>query len=284
MSYLIENRHLGVKRCKHGIFAYNRNDAFIGKSLDQYGEWCEFEIDLLRNFIRPGDRVIDVGANIGTHTVAFANLVGPTGKVMAFEPQPELFSLLMTNVTLNCLTNVRCEQTAIVDDPRSLMIDIDALPPPDVMFNFGAMPLMGDSPQKHRAQALTLDARRLTPGPALIKIDVEGMEDRVISGGLDLIKTHTPTLYVENNGLDSRKIHALLTEIGYRGLWSIGPYFSKTNFFGNMSNLWPSVMPSVNLLCLPEETSSRIQLPALMGPDDNWQKVLDRSPTLRRFL
>ena len=65
-SYLIENRHMAVKRCKHGLFMYNRNDAFIGRGLDVYGEWCEFEIQLLRLFIKPGNTVIDAGANIGT--------------------------------------------------------------------------------------------------------------------------------------------------------------------------------------------------------------------------
>ena len=63
---------MAVKRCKHGPFMYNRNDTFVGRSLDLYGEWCDFEIQLLRNFIRPGDTVIDAGANIGTHTIVFA--------------------------------------------------------------------------------------------------------------------------------------------------------------------------------------------------------------------
>src|SRR5665647_2892297 len=77
--YLVENRYLAVKRCKHGLFMYNRNDAFVGRGLDLYGEWCDFEIQLLRQFIRLGDTGVDAGATIGTHTVAFANLVGPGG-------------------------------------------------------------------------------------------------------------------------------------------------------------------------------------------------------------
>ena len=60
-SYLIENRHMAVKRCKHGLFMYNRNDAFIGRGLDVYGEWCDFEIQLLRLFIKPGNTVIEPG-------------------------------------------------------------------------------------------------------------------------------------------------------------------------------------------------------------------------------
>jgi hypothetical protein len=40
--YLVENRHIAVKRCKHGVLMYNRNDTFIGRGLDLYGEWCDF--------------------------------------------------------------------------------------------------------------------------------------------------------------------------------------------------------------------------------------------------
>ena len=75
-GYLVENGYIGVKRAKHGVFMYNRNDLFIGRSLDLYGEWCEYEILLLRNYIRESDVVLDIGANIGTHSVAFAAMVG----------------------------------------------------------------------------------------------------------------------------------------------------------------------------------------------------------------
>jgi FkbM family methyltransferase len=285
--YLLENRHIGVKRCKHGIFAYNRNDTFIGKSLDQYGEWCEFEIDLLRNFLKPGDRVIDVGANIGTHTIAFANIVGPTGKVIAFEPQPELFGLLVTNVTLNCLTNVRAEQFAVVGNNNS-EIEIHRLPPPDTAFNFGAQHLLGaNTTPLVRVRCSSIDGRGLSPGPALIKIDVEGMESDVIRGAVDTIMTHRPVLYVENNGNDSQALWAALEPIGYVGYWSIGPYFSKTNFFGSTTNLWASVMPSVNVIAFPEAPAvapAFSLLPKMVGPDDSWQKAIDRTPQLRRFL
>jgi FkbM family methyltransferase len=131
--YLIEHRHMAMKRCKHGLFMYNRNDAFVGRGLDLYGEWCEFEINLLRLFIRPGDIVIDAGANIGTHTVAFANMVGPTGVVHAFEPQRRNFLMLAGNVAINGLDNVFCHQSAVGDTLGQ--IRLPPLPPADTNFN-----------------------------------------------------------------------------------------------------------------------------------------------------
>ena len=113
--YLLENRHIAVKHCRHGIFMFSRNDNFVGRGLDLYGEWCDFEIQLLRNYIKFGDTVIDVGANIGTHAVAFGNMVGPMGAVHAFEPQRRLFTMLSGNVALNALEQVVCHQAAVGD-------------------------------------------------------------------------------------------------------------------------------------------------------------------------
>ena len=64
--------------------------TLYGRSLDLYGEWCEFEIVLMRQVIRLGDVVIDAGANIGTHTVAFANLVGSTVPFMRLSRRADI--------------------------------------------------------------------------------------------------------------------------------------------------------------------------------------------------
>ena len=54
-------------------------DAVIGRSLIEYGEWTQSEIFVLSQLIRPGMVVVDVGANVGTHTLAMAGMVGPKG-------------------------------------------------------------------------------------------------------------------------------------------------------------------------------------------------------------
>ena len=61
-----------TKQCKHGVFSFFKNDTIIGKSLDLYGEYAEYEFMLLNNLIAPDHIVIDVGANIGLHTVWFS--------------------------------------------------------------------------------------------------------------------------------------------------------------------------------------------------------------------
>jgi len=103
---LMESANLRLKRCKHGAMMFYANDKYIGRSLDLYGEFSEGEMELFNNFLRPGMTVVDVGANIGVHTVYFALTVGPSGHVLAFEPQRILYQILCGNVALNQHGNV----------------------------------------------------------------------------------------------------------------------------------------------------------------------------------
>lgn len=70
---------------KHGTFLIPPKDIYIGRSLEVYGEWCEGEVALFAQLLKPGATVVEVGANIGSHTVPIARAVGPTGMVFAIE-------------------------------------------------------------------------------------------------------------------------------------------------------------------------------------------------------
>lgn len=272
--YLVENQHIAVKRCKHGVFMLNRNDAFIGKSLDQYGEWCDFEIQLLRRYIAPGDVVIDCGANIGTHAVAFANLVGPAGRVYAYEPQRRNFLMLSGNVALNGLDNVFCRQQAAGDVDGQLAMP--PLPSADTHFNFGGLPKEGTPDETVpvvRLDSLALSACRL------IKVDVEGMEAEVLNGARDLITRCRPLIYVENNSAESSKrLGPLLNAIGYRAWWSLFWYFDPRNFYANPVNCFENVMPSTNLLCIPTELNLELTgHQPFLGESDDWKAAVLRN-------
>ena len=88
---------LVTKPTRFGNLEFLANDTCIGKSLSTYGEWAENEIEFLRGLVNEGDCVLDVGANIGTHTCSFATMVGDTGKVVAFEAQRFLYEILGKN-------------------------------------------------------------------------------------------------------------------------------------------------------------------------------------------
>ena len=101
---------------KEGYIVYNKNDIYIGKAIEKYGEFSEHEIKLFDYLCHSGDIIIDIGANIGTHTLAFSRIVGDNGKVYAYEPQKIIFYTLCANVAINSITNIECKHQAVGND------------------------------------------------------------------------------------------------------------------------------------------------------------------------
>ena len=102
-------------KMRDGLMVYNKNDLFIGKSIKEYGEWSQDEIDLCKQILNPRDVVIEVGSNIGSHTLALSKIVNQ-GVVYAFEPQNVVFQNLCANISINSRTNCFCFQTALSDN------------------------------------------------------------------------------------------------------------------------------------------------------------------------
>jgi len=93
---------------RHGLICHYSSDEVIGESLKRYGEWAEQELYLLSTFIPRGGWVVDVGANVGTHALAFSRLVGSEGQVIAIDGQEKAFELLLLNRFLNRRENLTC--------------------------------------------------------------------------------------------------------------------------------------------------------------------------------
>jgi two-component system osmolarity sensor histidine kinase EnvZ len=272
-DHLLENGYIRVKQARRGVFMYNRNDLFVGRSLDLYGEWCDSEIELLLRYLRSGDTALDVGAAIGTHAVPFAEAVGPRGAVLAFEPQRLSYQLLCGNAALNCLTNLHCRQQAVGAGRGSVRIPQLV---PVAANNFGALPATGHA-SGDEVDLVTIDSFGLE-SCRLIKIDVEGMEADVIRGGRGTISRLRPVLFVENNTIEGAGATiAAILELGYRAWWHIAPYFNERNFFGNPQNVFAEFQPEANLLCLPQGCESDAPgLIACTGADDDWRKASER--------
>jgi FkbM family methyltransferase len=161
-----------------------------------FGRYEEHLAELFGHLVRPGDRCVDVGANVGVHTVRLARLADRDGEVIAIEPDPDVARRARRNIALNGLSNVR-------------VIDAAASARP------GQMQLYRPSPRDtNRARASLMHYRYLT-GPAttvpvvtiddlcagapvaLIKIDVEGHEAAVVRGAADTIARHAPSIVFE---------------------------------------------------------------------------------------
>jgi FkbM family methyltransferase len=259
---------VGFKDCRHGRTVYLTSDQYIGRSLDHYGEYCEGEGMLFDQLVKPGHIVIEVGANIGSHTVHLGRLVGPNGAVVAIEPQRALFYLLCANLALNEQFQVRALHAAAGAAVGSIRVPVlDHRAP----LNFGGLSLTGLD-TGDQIPLVTLDSFDL-PSVRLLKIDVEGMEIEVLRGASQLIARHRPILYVENDRRDrSEELIGLIMEMGYEPHWHLPPLFNPANYFGRKDDLFPGVV-SVNMLCMPRETAITLTgFRRVAGPDDWWDR------------
>jgi FkbM family methyltransferase len=101
-----------------------RTDDFIGRVLAISGVWEPNVTAAFREALAPGDVCLDLGAHIGYYTVLAARLVGPEGHVYAFEPAPQIYRALCTNVELNRLRNVTPVQLAVGEqEGRALLYE-----------------------------------------------------------------------------------------------------------------------------------------------------------------
>ena len=164
-----------VKRCRYGNMLYSVHDKYIGRALDEYGEWAEDEMRLLSVLIKPGMAVVDVGANIGTHTVFFASAVGPEGSVVAIEPQRVVYQMLTANVALNSLLNVVTLHAACGAEPGTLRVPAMRY---DQSANFGAVRL-SETANGESVTVISLDTIGIEVCN-LLKLDVEGAELAVL--------------------------------------------------------------------------------------------------------
>lgn len=243
-------------KCRFGPLSYVRDDSPIGLSLTNYGEWAQSEINLILEFIPVGGTVVDVGANIGTHSIAFGHHVGESGQVIAFEPQPELFNLLRENVDINRLAQVTVRQEAVGRaDGNAYLPKLDYSSPG----NFGAVTL------SHHRNPTNPDPVHLAPLDGLtleqchlVKIDVEGFEQEVISGMTSLVERHRPVVYVECNSVTSGVATLQAAEwADYHVFLARTDAYSTENFAGTTANVF-GVAAESSILLVPSERLSDV--------------------------
>jgi FkbM family methyltransferase len=243
-----------IAMCRHGPMLFNRHDRYIGASLRKYGEFSSGESEIFRQLVGAGTVVVEVGANIGAHTVELSRLVGPQGMVVAFEPQRIVFQTLCANLALNSCANVMAHQMAIGAAPGEISVPFLR---PDQPANFGGLSLLGAT-QGERVPLRTVDAFGF-PSCRMLKLDLEGMEVEALRGAGRTVAAHRPAIYVENDRRErSAELIGLLLSWNYRLYWHKPPMFSPVNFAGDTENIFGNVV-SVNMVCLPAERNTVVQ-------------------------
>ncbi|MDB5829240.1 MAG: Methyltransferase, FkbM family domain protein [Variovorax sp.] len=237
---------------RHGRFFVNRNDTYVGQSIRRYGEWSEPEIALFSQIVRPGDVVVEAGANIGSHTVWFSSQVGNAGSVYAFEPARHTFQLLCANLVANACLNVVALQQAVGAEVTEL--DFPVLDP-NQSWNFGGASMKKSwTTVTERVAATTLDAMDLERVD-FIKADVEGFETELLAGAAGIIAKHRPVAYIEINTAQVRDwAIAFFESKGYSCWYYITPMFSPENWLADPQDIFNDY--SFDMLCVPDERFS----------------------------
>ena len=247
-----------LKECKWGEFLLLRGDM-ISQFTDIYGEWCELEVALFRDLLSDYSNVIEVGSNIGLHSVPLSRFASH-GKVLCFEPQRILFQILCGNSARNNRTNIypfNCAAGSSVGTKDIPCSDYDET------WNYGAFSIeQGFNSERtfsgaqwtETVEVTTLDEHplvKLLDSLDLLKIDAEGMELAVLSGATQTISRHRPVIFVENNNNKSgdaliRRMH----DLDYSCYWYCTERANPRNY-----NRVAVKIPGgdINMLCLPDD-------------------------------
>ena len=171
----------------------------------------------LQREVRPAMTVYDVGAHLGFFTLALARLVGPQGRVLAFEPLPANVLLLRENLAMNpaVSANVQVIEAAVAGESARTRLFAAAS---STMARITTP--TADHVGTHEVETLTLDElvfARGAPPPQVVKMDIEGAEGLALAGARRLLGEVAPLLLIEVHGEEAaRAVWEELRQAGYR--------------------------------------------------------------------
>lgn len=220
------DRTIVIKEIADGVRLFiDLSDHVIGLNILR-GTYEQDEVALVRNLLRPGDTAIDVGGHIGFFTMQMAALVGPEGRIYAFEPLDASADLLERSIVENGFTDRVFFQRAAVgatSGDATLTFPAETLNSGGAyLLRDGTVPLTGN--QAKHVPLVALDNLPIRRPVRLIKMDVEGAEPQVLRGAKRILTEDRPTILSElhptqldrASGVTADGFLAQVRAIGYR--------------------------------------------------------------------
>ncbi len=216
----IPNRDV-ITECHSGkMMVRNPHQSMIGRSIYMTGLWEPVETEFISSRVKPGMTILDVGADIGYYTLLFAQRVGPSGRVLAFEPIPKAKCYLDQNIALNGWDNVQTFDFALFDRAGTVCLE-----DPFRKSRINPSKAMA-SDNDIQIEMQVFDEWRRTgqvDRVDLIKLDVEGAEMNVLRGMADTLQSHHPAIFlelhpreVESFSFSPSDVLQFLSKLGYR--------------------------------------------------------------------
>jgi len=176
----------------------------------------EPEMLIINKLVKNGDSVLDIGANFGSYTKFFSNLVGENGQVYSFEPIPEVNGYLRANIASENIHNVTVHDFALSNSSGKASFSIPKFDHSGANFYEGHL-TEGDGDitvEVQRLDDLTIDNKI-----SFVKCDVEGAELLVLKGGLSFMAAHRPIFMLEINSdintLEAKELIQFMDENDY---------------------------------------------------------------------
>ena len=230
-----------IKDCRHGKFLLINGDM-ISNHVNMYGEWSEAEVELFQDILTPASNVVEVGSNIGMHTIPLS-VTCEEGKIFAYEPQRPIFHILCANIALNNRLNIIAQHLAVGDAAGSVNIPSSTYDEP---WNYGSFSIErgfdAEGPYPSSTTLTPVNIIALDDDPELqqaatidlIKIDAEGFEPRVLKGAWNLISKHKPRLFIEADAEPVvTQVLDMLKALDYSAYWFADIRFRQSNFNRN---------------------------------------------------
>ena len=195
-------------------FHIHPNDTCVSDCLKSGVLFEKFLLSFVKQFIDPNKNILDIGANIGVHTVVYANYV-QKGKVYAFEPQKVVYEILTSNLQVNNCTNVIPYNFGASNVNDTFYMNAFY----DEKANQGAFRIC----PKEESTGLDIQCRRIDElgitNIGYVKIDVEGHEYETLVGMERTLQANMPVMLIEVHESSPTKqdVFAFLEKIGYNG-------------------------------------------------------------------
>lgn len=221
-----------MAQTQHGTMLVNRHDYGVGYQLLHFSSYDPQEVDIVlqllqlrREYYGDGLVAIDGGANLGVHTIEWAQFMYGWGEVIAIEAQERIFYALAGNIAMNNCFNARAIWSALGAKMGSIQVPI-----PDYFkaSSFGSLEIRQNANNEFIGQnidyseektsktnMISIDSLSL-PRLDFIKIDIEGMEIEALQGAKESLQRLKPQLLIEKIKSDEQILRQFLTRLNYK--------------------------------------------------------------------
>lgn len=238
-------------------------NGFIDKHIYLYGAYEPQILDLIARYLKKGGVFIDIGANIGQHSMFAASIVGVRGKVYSFEPIPYIFNQILDSARINHFDSIiSAHNVALGEKNRTATLYVDKS-------NIGGSSVV--KADRKDSSEITIDIKRgddvlnNIQHINMIKMDVEGYEHEALLGMQKTITLYKPIIILEFSGQmysfkgnnDGDKILSFLEKIGY-DIYDVGNYMKKIISKDAFLSEFTLGRNQCDILCLPRNKNYEI--------------------------